>query len=281
MIICLRLLYGLFLVLLIGCSQNDMSLPPVSGWYYRAKKGESLREISARFGFEEEVLRRLNSLPAGKRFAGGELIFIPVGPGKKHTDLSHQAFSVKPTPTSQPKVSLKRTGTSKTSKITQKTDTSSSRKQISQKKYRENVSQSKEHSSKITTPKQRFIMPVEGKIIRKFSKGKNTHNYGIDISAAEGTPVKASRSGKVIYSDDVIPGFGNMVILDHNDGFTTLYAHNKKNLVEVNQFVKQGDKIALVGRTGNATESYLHFEIRYNAEPVDPMKYLTPASGKK
>ena len=85
----------------------------------------------------------------------------------------------------------------------------------------------------------------------------------------------------MIYSDNVIPGFGNMVILDHNDGFTTLYAHNKKNLVKVNQFVKQGTKIALVGHTGNATGNHLHFEIRYNAEPVDPMKYLTHTSGRK
>jgi len=118
-------------------------------------------------------------------------------------------------------------------------------------------------------------MPVEGTIIRRFSKSEKTPSHGIDISAPEGTAVVASRSGKVIYSDNVIPGFGNMIIIDHDNGYTTLYGHNKQNLVKNNQYVRQGQKIATVGRSGKATGTYLHFEIRYNAEPVDPMKYLT------
>ncbi|MCD6385280.1 M23 family metallopeptidase [Candidatus Sumerlaeota bacterium] len=276
-----RVLYPLVLVFLIACSQKDLSLPPVPGWYYRAKKGESLREIATRYGFEEEVLRRLNSVSPGKRFGGGELIFIPASAVRKKPHPPKQSPSRPTLASAKTKISVANAKKVKTSKTSKKTSTRYSKNKTLTKKYSKNKSHSTTRSAKSIKPRQKFIMPVNGKITRKFFKRKSAHHYGIDIAAPEGTPIRASRSGKVIYSDNVIPGFGNMVILDHNDGFTTLYAHNKKNLVKVNQFVKQGTKIALVGHSGNATGNHLHFEIRYNAEPVDPMKYLTHTSGKK
>ena len=118
-------------------------------------------------------------------------------------------------------------------------------------------------------------MPVKGTIIKKFTKDKEDHFYGIDISAQEGTPVVASRAGTVIYSGSSIPGFGNMIIIDHKDGYTSLYAHNKENLVKVGENVDRGERIARVGHTGKADSNYLHFEIRFKAEPVDPLKYLS------
>jgi murein DD-endopeptidase MepM/ murein hydrolase activator NlpD len=120
-----------------------------------------------------------------------------------------------------------------------------------------------------------FDYPVRGRIIRWFSEDAADVHKGIDIAAREGTPILASRSGQVIYSGHQIPGYGNLIIIDHGDGFASLYANNQKNLVKkINQRVKKGDVIALVGRTSQAGPAHLHFEIRKDSVAVDPCGYL-------
>jgi murein DD-endopeptidase MepM/ murein hydrolase activator NlpD len=87
--------------------------------------------------------------------------------------------------------------------------------------------------------------------------------------------VVATASGRVIYSDDRMRGYGNTVILDHGGGVQSLYAHNSKLLVRVGDQVASGEPIAVMGRSGNATGEHCHFEIRRNRVPVDPMAYLS------
>jgi murein DD-endopeptidase MepM/ murein hydrolase activator NlpD len=125
--------------------------------------------------------------------------------------------------------------------------------------------------------KGRFIWPVHGQVTATFNAkgtaGKRRHD-GIDISAAVGTPVLAADSGRVVYSDNKMRGYGNLIIIEHEGHFFTIYAHNDENLVKEEVTVKQGDPIARVGKTGSATGPHVHFEIRKGSNPLDPMRFL-------
>ncbi|MCB1055032.1 MAG: M23 family metallopeptidase [Acidobacteria bacterium] len=99
-------------------------------------------------------------------------------------------------------------------------------------------------------------------------------HHGLDIAAAEGTPIKASASGKVIYSGNGLRGYGNLIIVDHGDDYRTIYAHNRSNRVSVGQQVRQGEVIGYVGRTGRATAPHCHFEIRRKTTPLNPTLFL-------
>ena len=88
-----------------------------------------------------------------------------------------------------------------------------------------------------------------------------------------GTPIKASNAGMVIYSDNTIKGYGNLIILRHSEEFVTVYAHNQVNLVEEGTWVEKGQIIGKVGQTGRASGPHLHFEIRRNNKAVDPMLF--------
>ncbi|HTO05448.1 MAG TPA: LysM peptidoglycan-binding domain-containing M23 family metallopeptidase [Myxococcota bacterium] len=119
-----------------------------------------------------------------------------------------------------------------------------------------------------------FAWPVNGEIISRFGMRHGEHHEGIDIRAAKGTPVHAAEAGRVIHADATLAGYGKMIVIKHSGRLYTVYAHNSKLLVEVGQFVEKGEEIALVGETGNATTPHLHFEIRNNNTPRDPLEYL-------
>lgn len=111
--------------------------------------------------------------------------------------------------------------------------------------------------------------PANGKIIEKFSNASK----GIDISGSLGDKVVAAADGRVVYSGNALPGYGNLIIVKHNDDYLTAYAHNQSILVKEQQTVRAGEQIATMGATGTSSVR-LHFEIRYKAQSVDPTKYL-------
>lgn len=111
--------------------------------------------------------------------------------------------------------------------------------------------------------------PAKGKIIEKFSQASK----GIDISGSLGEKVVAAADGRVVYSGNALPGYGNLIIVKHNDDYLTAYAHNQSILVKEQQTVRAGEQIATMGATGTSSVR-LHFEIRYKAQSVDPIKYL-------
>ena len=112
--------------------------------------------------------------------------------------------------------------------------------------------------------------PAQGKIIEKFSNASK----GIDISGNLGAKVVAAANGRVVYSGNALPGYGNLIIIKHNDDYLTAYAHNQTILVKEQQNVRAGEQIATMGATGTSSVR-LHFEIRYKAQSVDPLKYLS------
>ena len=125
----------------------------------------------------------------------------------------------------------------------------------------------------------RFIWPVRGPITSPFGMRINpvTHIYsghtGIDIGVPYGTPIAAADGGTVIFASWNV-AYGNMTVIDHGGGFSTMYAHQSKQLVAVGDRVTQGQIIGYIGTTGWSTGPHLHFEIRVNGVPVNPMKYL-------
>ena len=121
-----------------------------------------------------------------------------------------------------------------------------------------------------------FIWPVKGYAIASFGdKVDNVINKGIDIKALDGTSVLAARSGRVVYCDSHLKGFGKTIILDHGDNYQTVYSYNSEILVNVGDKVSRRDIIARVGKSGRAKEASLHFEIRKDGKPRNPMYYLS------
>ena len=114
--------------------------------------------------------------------------------------------------------------------------------------------------------------PTSGNIIQGFSD-TDGGNKGIDISGSRGQAVKAAASGRVVYAGNALRGYGNLIIIKHNDDFLSAYAHNDKILVTDQQEVKAGQEIAKMGSSGTNTVK-LHFEIRYKGKSVDPIRYL-------
>ena len=124
-------------------------------------------------------------------------------------------------------------------------------------------------------PGESFSWPVRGTLTSPYGAvtGKII-NKGIDIRAYEGAGVRASRSGRVVFRDQFLKGFGKTVILDHGDSYQTVYSCNADILVNVGDQVAQNTVIAKVGRTGRAKEPTLHFEVRKDGEPQNPAYYL-------
>jgi lipoprotein NlpD len=115
-----------------------------------------------------------------------------------------------------------------------------------------------------------FVWPAKGKVISGFSEPRSK---GIDIDGKPGDPVVAAAAGRVTYIGSGIPGLGKLVVIKHDNGFITVYAHNREILVKEQQAVARGEKIAELGAT-DAERPKLHFQIRKGSAPVDPMRYL-------
>ena len=121
--------------------------------------------------------------------------------------------------------------------------------------------------------KNAFIWPLKGKVVVYFDDliGANTHSRGIDIQAQPGDAVQAVREGDVVLAD-YMSGYGQTVMIDHHDGFISVYAHNGRVLVKLGDHVYKGDAIAEVGEIGN--RAIEHFEIRHGSQAMNPLYYL-------
>ena len=115
-----------------------------------------------------------------------------------------------------------------------------------------------------------WIWPGKGNVIAEFDEAKNK---GVDISGSVGDAVLAAADGKVVYAGAGLRGYGNLIILKHNNTYLTAYAHNQSLMVKEDQSVKKGQKIAEMGNS-DADRVKLHFEVRRQGKPVDPLKYL-------
>ena len=131
---------------------------------------------------------------------------------------------------------------------------------------------SRQHARRMTDLE--FAWPVAGRMSSKFGDRHGRNHDGIDIPAKSGTPVRAAEAGRVIHSGRGLGDYGNVVIVKHAGRYSTVYAHNRKNHVRKGDFVEKGQVIAEVGKTGNASGPHVHFEVRRDRKPEDPLTYL-------
>ncbi len=127
-------------------------------------------------------------------------------------------------------------------------------------------------STSTSAPISAWRWPTDGKIIENFS-GTDGGNKGIDIAGSKGQAIVATADGRVVYAGNALRGYGNLIIIKHNDDYLSAYAHNDTMLVKEQQDIKAGQKIATMGSTGTSS-TRLHFEIRYKGKSVNPLQYL-------
>ena len=220
--------------------------------YHIVKRGDTLYAVSRRYGISPQKLAADNGLNPPYTLNVGQKLSLS---GKSYfgsagsSSAKSMQTAKRPTVTTAPSNRYATANQSKTS--------------------------SKSASTVSKNRKTKFAWPVRGTIISKFGTiGKGRANDGINIKAAQGTAVKAADKGTIAYAGNELKGFGNLILIRHDDGWITAYAHNEKLLVKKGQKVIRGEKIATVGTTGGVNSPQPHFEIRAGKNPVNPTAYL-------
>jgi lipoprotein NlpD len=205
---------------------------------YKVRKGDTLYSISWRYGMDYRTLANINNIRSPYLLSIGQKLRFK---------------STKPIRT-----------TSKPAKPSTTKPTTSSAKP----KPRKPITAVKP----VANTKLTWQWPTKGKILSSYSSTVNSRK-GIKIAGKAGQSIVAAAAGKVVYAGNGLPRYGNLLIIKHNDVYLSAYAHNTKLLVKEGQYVKAGQKIARLGSTGTQ-RNQLHFEIRRNGKPVDPMRFL-------
>jgi len=226
---------------LISCAANPSYAPVYNAWQqadaskgvYRVQPGDSLYSIAWAFGLDYRTLAKINKIPPDDEIAAGTL--LRMYPSKKQKIQQ------------QKKIVKSRSGWTKQKKIEHK-----SVRQVNGRVF--------------------WRWPTQGKIIKTFSLTSGG-NRGIDIAGKSGQPIKAAAKGRVVYAGSGLRGYGNLIILKHNQNYLSAYGYNKKLLVKDGDQVKLGQSIALMG-SNDSGKVMMHFEIRYQGKPVNPLKYI-------
>ncbi|WP_417223654.1 peptidoglycan DD-metalloendopeptidase family protein [Amphritea sp.] len=232
---------------------------------YRVRRGDTLYSIAFRYGLDFRELARHNNISNRYKIYPGQVLSLKASPDQPQA---------KPVTASSPK---------KKTKSSVKTASVVAAKPVKPAVVKKTAAPAPSAKPKVTpavklSPQPvtaralKWRWPASGQIIQRFSN-KGKVNKGINFAGRKGEPVFAAESGKVVYAGSGLLGYGNLVIIHHNQKFLSAYAHNSRILVKENDKVKIGDKIAEIGNSG-AARTMLHFEIRRDGQPVDPMLYL-------
>lgn len=220
--------------------------------YHVVSKGDTLYNISKRYNVDVTSLSRANELDAPYNLNIGQRLVLPGSVGGK-SSASYQTATTQSTP-------------SRWSWGGNNNETTTSTPYKST------------YSKPAPAPKPRktkFAWPVKGTVISHFGAiGKGRTNDGINIKGTKGATVVAADKGNVAYAGNELKGFGNLILIKHDDGWVTAYAHNDRLFVKKGQRVAKGEKISTVGSSGGVSSPQLHFEIRAGKKSVNPESYL-------
>jgi len=219
---------------------QEEDLEEGEGVFHTVAKGETLYRISTMYGVDLQTVAEENDIDDPATLKVGDRLFIPGArrPVEGAPDAGQKVAAVRP-------------------------------------KERHTATPVKDvDEPRPALYKGKFSWPVKGVVTSRFGVRNGNKHQGIDIGAPKGTPVLAAAAGKVIYSDNKLRGYGNLIILRHDGGFISVYAHNSENRSREGDAVAKGQVIALVGDTGNAEAPHLHFEIREGARPRNPLFFL-------
>lgn len=229
----------------------------IKGSSYVVKQGDTLFSIAFAANQDFRTVAKRNNIPAPFTIYPGQKLFFDNSNNKnkkrkKYTNLSNKSSSQQ----------------RKYNKIVKKDLDPKNQPEYVQKEVSKKSSRTKQLDSKGV----HWIWPTSGKITQRFSIKENGYK-GLQISNKQGTNVVAAAGGVVVYAGNALRGYGNLIILKHDDDYLSAYAHNSKLLVREQQQVKVGQKIAEMGST-DAESSALRFEIRFRGQSVDPVIYL-------
>ena len=200
--------------------------------------------------------------------AGETLYSIAFEYGRDHRDVARWNRISKPY-TIYPKQKLRVIPIRSDAKTFKKTDT---RKVRTTTRIKKDIKPSNIKVKHVANSKLKWRWPTQGKVSSTFSI-RDPGRRGIDIVGRKGQPIKASASGRVVYRGNGLRGYGNLIIIKHNETYFSAYAHTDNVVVKENEKVKLGQKLADMGNTGSE-KIKLHFEIRRNGKPVNPLRYL-------
>ena len=228
--------------------------------------GDTLGGIAQRYSTSKDAIRKANSLN-GDVVRLGQKLRIPAGSNRVARNLNSRNADPIATGTAR---ATPRNGKRKFSKNNRPAPYT--RPEVS-------AEIAKRASEKGPTPNQTgvstFRWPAKGRVVSKFGSKKNgSSNDGIDISVPVGTAVKATENGTVIYAGSELEEFGKLILVRHKGGWVSAYAHSSRNLVARGDTVRRGQTIARSGRSGTATIPKIHFELRKNSNPVNPLRHL-------
>ncbi len=243
--------------------------PRASGVYHTVRKGQTLYTISRVYDVDERYLARINGISDPTQLQAGARIYIPGAKQAVSVPVTVLPDIVNPTPVkpvSPPVAQNPKPRVKPETPVKPPTPV---------KPQPPVVREPPPKTAAATAPlsKGKLIWPVRGKLLKKFD-ARSGGSKGLEIAVDANTSVSSAAAGKVIYSGDGITGYGNLIIIRHDDTLFTVYGYNRKNLVEVGAFVSKGEKIALAGAPPSGGTPRLYFEIRQGKKPVDPLFYL-------
>jgi murein DD-endopeptidase MepM/ murein hydrolase activator NlpD len=237
---------------------------PQRGVYHTVQPGQTLYRISRSYGVDADYLARINGIDDPTRLRAGQRLLIPGAQGVRAVPAT-----VASAPARTPARFAPRPAAPTAPRTPPARDSGA----------RPSAAPSGQNAG-VAAPARRagqFVWPASGNLVKSFGEQGHGGRKGIEIAVPLASPIQASAAGKVIYSGDSIQGYGHLIILNHDDGFFTVYGFNQKNLVAVGSFVSQGQQIALAGTPPGQDQARLHFEIRRGKEALNPTNYLSAA----
>ena len=260
------LLWLIAAAVLWGCGSSGVrapvegrsaSPPPTAQLYHTVSKGDTLYSIAWSYGLDYKDVAAWNGIRAPYRIYPGERLRLTVRAAKRkgaaRSGASHSSTRTKPPPVKSASTA-RGTHRSRSSQVRASTEP------------RPSVKKSSAQAAKRVS----WTWPTKGQLLRGFSQ---TGRKGVDIGGKLGQPVYAAGDGRVVYSGSGLLGYGKLIIVKHDKNYLSAYAHNHRILVSEGDEVARGQRIAQMGRTG-ADRVKLHFEIRRDGKPVDPLRYL-------
>ena len=258
----LRLTPVVLLVLFLsGCGvhyyeSEDYSHFNPRGIYHHVAKGQTLYSIAKAYGVSVDQLQRDNGIHVPGEMEVGMHLWIAGAQRRVYVAPTVDA------PRKKAGETRRAPPTGRDSTVHKK---SSSKKRIA----------SKQGKKKTARKRKTLLWPVKGGVLTsRFGTRNGKNHHGLDIGAPKGTPIRAAAGGTVEFSGWGPRGYGLMIIIKHPGKLTTVYAHNSKNLVKKGKQVKRGQKIAKVGKTGRATGTHVHFEVRNDTHPQNPLLFF-------
>jgi murein DD-endopeptidase MepM/ murein hydrolase activator NlpD len=263
---------------------------PAKSGSHTVEDGETLYSLGRKYGVSPFVIADANGLSKDQSLTIGQTLKIPGASQKiaKKVEPTEEVIA-KPEPVEEEVAAVEKAPVNNLKEEQVKADTSGEEaigetpKKVAAtpaaKKTAEKVEEKVAEASPAPSSGLNLRWPVKGKVISNFgNKPNGLKNEGINIAVPEGTDIRAADGGVVAYAGNELKGYGNLVLIRHQGGYVTAYAHAKSLNVKRGDTVKRGDIIAKAGQTGAVSSPQVHFEVRKGATALDPLKYISSAT---